>query len=97
MNIDDVNKYVDGVILFYSRYPVKAIYRMLGKDAKSVRKLVCPQRIEGIKFTTTPYIRQQQVLEALRRYLADECIKTRLNREKQREKHQDVIENAKRV
>ena len=80
------DKYIDGVISFYDRYPVKAIYSLLGVGTKNVRKYICPQRIEGIKFTTSPYIRKLQVLSALRRYLADECIKIKRNREKQLEK-----------
>lgn len=73
VNIEDVGKFVDGVIRFYNRYPVEGIKRLLGKH-KVERLISYSPVVKGVHYTTTPYIEHEHLLTALRRFLNKELL-----------------------
>lgn len=67
--VEDIGKFVDGVLNFYSRYPIEGIKRLLGKDWAGVKKMIIYSPvIEGIHFTITPEIEKELVMSALRSF-----------------------------
>lgn len=73
--IEDVGKFVDGVIRFYDRYPVEGIKRLLGKDWHEVEKMISYSPVvKGIHYEITPYIEHIHILTALRRFFNKELL-----------------------
>ena len=73
--MEDIGKFVDGVIRFYAQYPVEAIKGLLGKHRLEVEKMVIYSPVvKGVHFTTTPYIEQEHLLTALRMFLNKELL-----------------------
>ena len=72
--IEDIGKFVDGVIRFYDRYPVEAIKGLLGKHRLEVEKMVVYSPVVNIHYTITPYIEHEHLLTALRRFLNKELL-----------------------
>lgn len=74
-HIEDIGKFVDGVIRFYDRYPVEGIKRLLGKDWSEVKKMISYSPVvKGIHYTITPYIEHEHLLTALRRFFNKELL-----------------------
>ena len=72
--IEDIGKFVDGVIRFYAPYPEEAIKAFWRKHRVEVEKMVVYSPVVNVPYTITPYIEHEHLLTALRRFLNKEFL-----------------------